>query len=194
MEEDVTRILESLARGDSSAADKLLPLVYEQLRRLAASRMASERSGHTLQATALVHEAWIKLSGPRDDATPWNGSRHFFAAAAEAMRRILVDHARRRKATRRGGNWKRVTLGEPSAPSMADPDEIIDLNAAMEKFERVNPDKAALAKLRLFAGLTIEETGEQLGLSKATVKRHWSYAKAWLSRELRHIEPEETNG
>jgi RNA polymerase sigma factor (TIGR02999 family) len=182
---EVTRILESLEPDDPRAADELLPLVYDELRKLAAARMAGERSDHTLQATALVHEAWIRLAGAEGEAIQWNGRRHFLAAAAEAMRRILIDHARRRMADKRGGDWLRVTFGEHASPMSADPAELIDLNAALEQLAEDDPQEAELAELRLFAGLTVPEAAAALGVSTATVNRRWSYVKARLSRDLR---------
>lgn len=191
---EVTRILEALGAGQSTSADDLLPLVYDELRQLAAARMAGERTGHTLQATALVHEAWLKLTGPDGEALAWNDRRHFYAAAAEAMRRILIDHARRKIADRRGGAWLRVTFGDLEAPRSATPPELIDLNDALEKLSRSDSEHAEVVKLRLFAGLSVVETASALGLSEATVKRRWSYAQAWLTRELKRDEasPENT--
>lgn len=170
---------------DARLAEDLLPLVYDELRRLAAARMASERSGHTLQATALVHEAWMKLAGGAQGSQVWNGRRHFYAAAAEAMRRILIDHARRKLASRRGGDWLRITMGDREDPQGVTPPELIDLNSALEKLARIDEERAAVAKLRIFGGLTIAETAEALELSEATISRRWSFAKAWLSRELK---------
>jgi RNA polymerase sigma factor (TIGR02999 family) len=182
---DATRVFALLEAGEPRAAADLLPLVYEELRKLAAAKMAGERSDHTLQATALVHEAWIRLTGADGDRIEWNGRRHFFGAAAEAMRRILIDHARRRGADRRGGDWLRVTLEDHGAPVGADPSELIDLDAALRRLEADDPDEAELAKLRLFGGLGVEEAAAALGVSNATVKRRWSYIKARLTRELR---------
>jgi len=182
---DVTRILESLETGDPKAADELLPLVYDELRQLARARMAGERVDHTLQATALVHEAWIKLAGGSGETIPWNGRRHFYAASAEAMRRILVDHARRKMAARRGGDWLRITFGDHAAPHSATAPEMIDLDDALDKLSQVDGEKAEVAKLRMFGGLTVAETAAALEVSEPTVKRRWSYAKAWLTRELK---------
>lgn len=170
--------------GGSESADDLLPLVYDELRQLASARMASERSGHTLQATALVHEAWIKLAGPDGEGLQWNDRRHFYAAAAEAMRRILIDHARRKMAGRRGGDWLQITFGDHEAPRSATPPEIIDLNDALDRLAEIDEERAEVAKLRLFGGLTVVEIAATLDISEATIKRRWSYVKAWLSREL----------
>ena len=190
----VTQILESLDSDDPKGAEDLLPLVYEKLRRLAEGRMARERKDHTLDATSLVHEAWIKLLGPDGAARKWNGRRHFYAAAAEAMRRILIDHARKKMAGRRGGDWFRVTFGDYESPRSATPPEILDLHTAMEKLERSDPVRAEVAKLRLFAGLTQAETAEALGLAQATIARRWSFAKAWLARELKRDETNDGGG
>ena len=182
---EVTRILNSIGAGKSASADELLPLVYDSLRELAAARMSGERDGHVLQATALVHEAWIKLTGPDGEALQWNNRRHFYAAAAEAMRRILIDHARRNIAARRGGDWLRITFGEHEDPRGATPPEMIDLNDALERLAKIDAEKAEVVKLRLFAGLTVVEIAAALDVSEATIKRRWSYVKAWLSRELK---------
>ena len=187
---EVTRILESLEPGDPEPAGELLPLVYEELRKLAKARMAGERVGHTLQATALVHEAWIKLSGTEGEGIEWNDRRHFYAAAAEAMRRILIDHARHKMAAKRGGDWLRITFGDHEAPSSATPPEMLDLNDALEKLSAIDAEKAEggqAATLRWADGC---ETGAALGVSKATIKRRWSFVKAWLGRELKRDDPE----
>ncbi len=182
---EVTRILSSIGSDDSGSADDLLPLVYDELRRLAAARMGGECPGHTLQATALVHEAWIKLAGSEGEEIHWNGRHHFYAAAADAMRRILIDHARRKMAARRGGDWLEVTFGDHEAPRSATPPELIDLNDAVERLAEIDEEKAKVAKLRLFVGLTVAEIAATLDLSEATIKRRWSYVRAWLSRELK---------
>ncbi len=191
---EVTCVLSSIGSGDAKSADDLLPLAYGELRQLAAARMSAERGDHTLQATALVHEAWIKLAGPDGEALQWNDRRHFYAAAAEAMRRILIDHARRKMATRRGGDWLRITFGDHAAPRSATPPEMIDLNDALDRLTAMDEEKAEIAKLRLFGGLTVGETALALDVSEATVKRRWSYVKAWLSRELKgdEVKSEET--
>ena len=162
---DVTQLLSAIDAGDPEAADQLLPLVYDELRRLAAHRLAGEQSEHTLQPTALVHEAWLKVSGP--DERMWHGRQHFFATAAEAMRRILVDRARRRLAAKRGAGAERV-----------------DMNEALEKFATQDARKAELVKLRYFVGLSFEEAAEVLGIAVPTAKQWWSYARAWLRVEL----------
>ena len=182
---EVTRILDSLGTGESESADELLPLVYGELRQLAAAKMAGERAGHTLQATALVHEVWIKLAGAEGGSLKWNGRRHFYAAAAEAMRRILIDYARRKLAARRGGEWLEITFGDFEAPRSVRADEMIDLNDALDRLNNEDPEKAEVAKLRLFGGLTVPEIVLALGASESTIKRRWTFAKAWLSRELK---------
>ena len=182
---DITRILNSMESGDPELAEDLLPLVYDELRQLAAARMSGENAGHTLQATALVHEAWIKLASPEGESLQWNGRRHFYAAASDAMRRILIDHARRKMAERRGGDWLRITFGDQEAPHSATPPEMIDLNDALDRLAEIDEEKASVAKLRLFGGLTVEEIALTLEISPATIKRRWSYVKAWLSRELK---------
>ncbi len=180
---DVTRILNAASQGDASAADELLPLVYEELRKLAAAKMASENPGQTLQATALVHEAWLRLTG--DEGRKWNDRTHFFFAAAEAMRRILVENVRRKCAQCHGGGQQRLELPDLAAPSAPNDDQLLVVNDALDKFAALDPQTAELVKLRYFVGMTIEETAEALGISKATAKRHWDYAKAWLYEEIR---------
>jgi RNA polymerase sigma factor (TIGR02999 family) len=189
---DVTRILNTAAQGDSGAANELLPLVYEELRRLAAAKMACENPGQTLQATALVHEAWLRLAG--DANRKWNDRTHFFAAAAEAMRRILVDNARRKRAQRHGGGQPRLELLDLAAPSAPNVDLLLAVNDALDKFAALDPQAAELVKLRYFVGMTIEETAEALGISKATAKRHWDYARAWLYEEIRRQQAGEAAG
>jgi RNA polymerase sigma factor (TIGR02999 family) len=179
---DLTRILNTVAHGEVGAAERLLPIVYEELRRLAAHRMAGENLSQTLQPTALVHEAWLRLSG--DENRKWNDRTHFFAAAAEAMRRILVDNARRKRTQRHGGGQQRVELNEISV-AIADEEQLLAVNEALEKFAKLDPQKAELVKLRYFVGMTIEEAAEVLGISLATAKRHWAYARAWLYEEMR---------
>ena len=180
---NVTRILNAAAQGDAGAANELLPLVYEELRRLAASKMASENPGQTLQPTALVHEAWLRLTG--DANRKWNDRTHFFAAAAEAMRRILVDNARRKRAQRHGGGQQRLEFLDFAAATPPNAEQLIAVNDALDKFAALDPQTAELVKLRYFVGMTIEETAEALGISKATAKRHWDYARAWLYEEIR---------
>jgi RNA polymerase sigma factor (TIGR02999 family) len=177
---DVTVLLEAVARGNRQAAADLLPLVYDELRKLAAAKMANERADHTLDATALVHEAFLKLGGDQSFAS----KSHFFRAAAEAMRRILVDHARRKGRLKRGSGQDRVELGGLTVgnPDMAD--DLVALDEALTRLEVEQPEVAAVVKLRYFAGLTTEQAGETLGLSPRTANRHWAYAKAWLYQQL----------
>jgi RNA polymerase sigma factor (TIGR02999 family) len=181
---DVTRVLEAANRGDPQAADELLPLVYEELRKLAASKMAHESSGHTLQATALVHEAWLRLVG--NENPKFDGRSHFFAAAAEAMRRILIDQARRKRAVRHGGDQQRVDMMDEAPASFAADDQLLAVNDAVDKFAAEDPAKAKLVKLRYFVGMTIPEAAEVLGISEPMAKRYWSYARAWLYEEIEH--------
>jgi RNA polymerase sigma factor (TIGR02999 family) len=179
---DVTRILDALAGGDSRAADDLLPLVYAELRRLAARKLAREKPGQTLDATALVHEAYLRLVGGAERS--WTGRGHFFAAAAEAMRRILVDRARRRRRDRHGGGRRRVALTDAVATADDDPDAVLDLDATLTRLASEDGPAAAVAKLRLFAGLSIEEAAAALGQSRPAAYRHWTYARAWLRDAL----------
>lgn len=180
---DVTVILSAIDAGDLQAAEQLLPLVYGELRRLAARRLAGEGPGHTLQPTALVHEAYLKLVGS-DPQAPWNGRVHFFAAAAEAMRRILIDHARRKHRARRGGGKKRVGLSDIDdieiVAERGDADELLALDEALTQLAAADPRRAELVRLRYFAGLTLEQAAELLGISRATADRHWAFARAWL--------------
>ncbi len=179
---DVTRILSAIERAEPHAADQLLPLVYDELQRLAAQRLAQEKPGQTLQATALVHEAYLRLVAG-DEAPHWNSRGHFFAAAAEAMRRILVDQARRKRRPKHGGDRKRVELDE--ALSLAEPrDDLLALDEALTRLAVEEPVKAELVKLRYFAGLTLEEAAACLGVSPATAKRYWAVARAWLYAAL----------
>ena len=180
---EVTRILEAIQQGDAKAADALLPLVYNELRRLAAHMMASERPGQTLQATALVHEAWLRIGG--SDAKAWDGRRHFFAAAAEAMRRILVEAARRKKRLKHGGNVARVEIDAVALPAPMPDDELLALDEALTRLAEVNPQGAEVVKLCFFVGLTQEQAAKELGVSVSTVERLWAYARAWLFRALR---------
>lgn len=180
---DVTRILSALEGGDENALNELLPLVYEELRRIASAKLARESPGQTLQPTALVHEAYLRLVG---DAKPaFAGRAHFFGAAAEAMRRILVERARRRSRRKHGGGRKRFELNDADAVVEPDPDELLALNEALDRLAAEDPVKADLVKLRYFAGLTVEQAGEFLGISRATADRYWSYARAWLYHEVR---------
>ncbi len=179
---DLTQLLQSASGGDPRAAAELLPLVYDELRRLAAHRLAGERSGHTLQPTALVHEAWLKISG--DDERTWNGRQHFFSAAAEAMRRILVDRARRRQSAKRGAGAEPLDVDELDIPAPADDDQLLAVNEALVKFAATDARKAELVKLRYFVGLTFEEAAEALGIAVPTAKQWWAYARAWLRVEM----------
>jgi len=181
---DVTRILNAIERGDAKATDTLLPLVYEELRLLAARKLSHESPGQTLQATALVHEAYLRLVGEQNQN--WTGHAHFFRAAAEAMRRILIDSARRRKSEKRGGNRQRVDLEEAATEGREAcwPDDLIALDEALAKLAEGDPAQAEVVKLRYFAGLTVEQTAEILGISATTAKLHWAYARAWLLREI----------
>ena len=180
---EVTRILNAAQAGDPTAADQLLPLVYDELRRLATARMANEAAGHTLQPTALVHEAWLRLVG--NDASIKFGNRaYFFAAAAEAMRRILIERARRRATAKYGGNWRRVDLDKVEIAIDADEDTLLLVNESLEKLAKDHPDAAQIAKLRFFGGLTLEEAGQVLGVTERTAKRYWAFARAWLFDEL----------
>lgn len=180
---DVTQILQQIESGDPAAAEHLLPLVYEELRRLAAARLAAEKPGQTLQATALVHEAYLRLVGGTS-VQFWNSRGHFFAAAAESMRRILVDQARHKKSRRAGGDLQRQSIAnvEIAAP---EPDlDVLALDEALERFERIDAPAASLVKLRYYAGLTLPQAAKALGFSQSTADRHWAYARAWLHAEL----------
>ncbi|PWU21333.1 MAG: RNA polymerase subunit sigma [Verrucomicrobia bacterium] len=180
---DVTRILTAIEQGDRQAADQLLPLVYEELRKLAASRMANEAAGQTLQPTALVHEAWLRLVGKQNPN--FANRAHFFAAAAEAMRRILIDNARRKHALRHGGGQQRVDLEQVQLASMADDDQLLAVNDALDKLAAQNKSEAELVKLRYFVGMTLEEAADALGISARTADNYWAHARAWLFRELK---------
>ena len=183
---DLTQVLTAVQNGEPRAAEKLLPLVYDELRKLAALKLARERPGQTLQPTALVHEAWLRLAG-RDQHT-WNGRAHFFGAAAEAMRRILIDRARHKLAVRAGTGLARVDADAPGL-ELAAPDandaEVLAVHDALDRFALVDARKAELVKLRYFAGLTIDETADALGVSAGTAKRDWAYARAWLFAEIK---------
>ena len=182
---DVTNILSQIESGDSSAAEHLLPLVYEELRKLASHRMARENPNQTLQATALVHEAWLRLVGHGEQPEKWNSRGHFFCAAAEAMRRILIEQARRKDRLKHGGGFERIELGDIAAPDDKATLCLLDLNEALSKLEQDEPQKAQLVKLRYFAGLSIDEAAAALGISPATAKRYWAYARAWLYGQIR---------
>jgi RNA polymerase sigma factor (TIGR02999 family) len=181
---DVTQILQQIESGDPAAAEHLLPLVYDELRRLAAARLAAEKPGQTLQATALVHEAYLRLvSGT--SAQYWNSRGHFFAAAAEAMRRILVDQARRKKSRRAGGDLQRQSIVEVEIAAPEPDVDVLALDEALERFEAIDAPAARLVKLRYYAGLTLPQAAQALGFSLSTAERHWAYARAWLHAELR---------
>jgi RNA polymerase sigma factor (TIGR02999 family) len=185
---DVTRLLDAAVAGDRKAAADLLPLVYDELRKLAAVRLADEAPDQTLEATALVHEAYLRLIGPADGAR-WDNRGHFFAAAAEAMRRILVDAARRKRTHKHGGNRRRVELTDVPAEPEAANDQLLTLDAALTRFAAEDPVAARVVELRHFAGLSIEETATALGLSRAAAYRHWTYARAWLRDAISGAEP-----
>jgi len=179
---DVTRILNAIEQGDARAADRLLPLVYEELRLLAAQKLSQEPPGQTLQATALVHEAYIRLLG--EEAQDWKSRGHFFKAAAEAMRRILVENARRKQRLKRGGNRERLTWDEAAIATHKQDLDLLALDEALTKLEAEDPEKANLVKLRYFAGLTTSQSAQVLKISLPTANRHWSYARSWLFREI----------
>jgi DNA-directed RNA polymerase specialized sigma24 family protein len=212
---DVTRILSQIESGNPAAAEQLLPLVYDELRKLAAARLAQEKPGQTLQATALVHEAYIRLVGgkevrdqksevgndsnsssPTSDLRPptadrWNSRGHFFGAAAEAMRRILVESARRKAREKRGGSWQRLSV-DAMEPVLLGPDlDLLALDDALAQLEREHPQKAQLVKLRFFAGLTLDQAASAIEVSSATADRYWKYARAWLAAKLREADPRE---
>lgn len=187
---EVTRILTAIEAGVPHAADQLLPLVYDELRQLAAQRLAQEKPGQTLEATALVHEAYLRLVG-EEQGQHWDNRGHFFAAAAEAMRRILVDTARRKQAIRHGGGRRRVALHD-SHRIMQSPDDLLALDEALTRFAVEEPAKAELVNLRFFAGFSTPEAAAALGISRATAERWWAYARTWLFTELKE-EPEKKN-
>jgi RNA polymerase sigma factor (TIGR02999 family) len=178
----VTQILEAIGAGDKQAADELLPLVYEELRRLAAAKMAQQPPGQTLQATALVHEAWLRLVG--SGRQHWESRRHFFSAAAEAMRHILVDRARKRQAERHGGGQERLDIEEIDLAAPITDEILLALNDALGELEQVDPEKAEVVKLKFFVGLSEREAAEVLGVSERTVERRWAYAQAWLFERI----------
>jgi RNA polymerase sigma factor (TIGR02999 family) len=180
---EVTRVLSAIEQGDPHAAEQLLPLVYDELRRQAAQKLAHEKPGQTLDATALVHEAYLRLVGPAD-ANRWRDRGHFFAAAAEAMRRILVEHARRKRADKRGGGGQRFALSEADRVVLPDPDTLLTVDEVLAQLAGEDPGSAAVARLRLFAGLSVEEAAAALGVSRATAFRDWAYARATLSAAL----------
>jgi RNA polymerase sigma factor (TIGR02999 family) len=179
---EVTRILDAIGDGDASAADQLLPLVYEELRKMAAQKMAKESPAHTLQPTALVHEAWLRLGGPSPQR--WENRAHFFGAAAEAMRRILVDHARRKHSAKRGAGVAHEKLRESDLVLTAPPDQLLAVHEALDAFAAEDPSAAELVKLRYFVGMTMEEAASVLGLSKRTAEGLWTYGRYWLRRNI----------
>jgi RNA polymerase sigma factor (TIGR02999 family) len=181
---EVTHILNAIEQGDAGAAEKLLPLVYDELRRLAAQKLACEKPGQTLDATALVHEAYLRLVAG-DNRPGWDGRGHFFAAAAEAMRRILIDRARHKQSLRQGGGRKRERLDDVAVAAPEPSPDVLAVNEALERFEKVDALRASLVKLRYFVGLTIPQAAEVLGISAATADRYWVYARAWLHAELK---------
>jgi RNA polymerase sigma factor (TIGR02999 family) len=181
---DVSRILDAAAQGDARAARELLPLVYDELRKLAAQRLAQEKPGQMLQATALVHEAYLRVAGSQQ-AEGWNGRGHFFAAAAEAMRRILIEEARAKGREKRGGGWGRVSLDSDVSIATTMPDEqLLALDGALTRLEGVDGLAARVVKLRYFAGLSMPEVAEALGIALRTAERNWTYARTWLRREI----------
>jgi RNA polymerase sigma factor (TIGR02999 family) len=181
---EVTRILSAIEQGDAHAAEQLLPLVYDELRCLAAAKLAQEKPGQTLQATALVHEAYLRLVDV-EQAQRWNSRGHFFAAAAEAMRRILVERARRKKRRRHGGDRQRLDLDEADLVCLLPPDELLSLHDALDRLDQLDAAAAELVKVHCFAGLSVEEAAGVLGLSRTSAYRHWTFARAWLFSQLR---------
>ena len=180
---DVTRILAAIEHGDPQAAEQLLPLVYEELRRLAAQKLAHEKPGQTLQATALVHEAYLRLV-EKDQARRWDGRGHFFAAAAQAMRRILIDRAREKGREKRGGKLQRLDIDALDLAAKVTPDQLLAVDDALSRLAAEDPTAARIVELRYFAGMTVDEAGQALGISTTTAYRHWNYARAWLHSEL----------
>ena len=180
---DVTRILDAIHQGDVTAADELLPIVYHELRKLAAHKMACEAPGQTLQPTALVHEAWLRIAGSENQ--PWENRAHYFAAAAEAMRRILIEKARHRQRQRHGGGQERVDLDEITIVAPESDERLLQVHDALDQLAKEDPVKAEVVNLRFFVGLTDREVADVLGLSERTVERHWAYAKSWLFRVIR---------
>jgi RNA polymerase sigma factor (TIGR02999 family) len=180
---NVTQILSAIEQGDPHAAEQLLPLMYDELRKLAAQKLAQERPGQTLQATALVHEAYIRLVDTQK-VQHWNSRGHFFAAAAQAMRRILIENARRKRRSKHGGDMERVEIELADLPTRMSSDELIALDEALEKLSQHDPVKAQLVTLRYFAGMTIEQAADLLNISRVTAHRYWTYARAWLHKEV----------
>jgi len=186
---EFTRILQSIDAGNDKAAEDLLPLIYDELRKLAAIRMANEQSDHTLQPTALVHEAWLRLTGREDQR--WDSRNHFFCAAAEAMRRILIERARRKMALKRGARAERVDLNldHMEMATHSEPEELLVLNSALAKLATEDPASAELIKLRFFIGMTNQEAAQAMGISERSAKRYWTFARAWLFNEIRNQNP-----
>ena len=187
---DVTQILSQIEQGDPSAAEQLLPLVYDELRKLAAAKLANEKPGQTLQATALVHDAYIRLVDV-EKAQKWDSRGHFFSAAAEAMRRILVESARKKSRVKHGGEQRRIDLDGVALVGDAPRDDLVALDEALVRFTEFEPQKAELVKLRYFAGFSIDDAADLLGISRTTAKRHWTYARAWLLAELKDADNQE---
>jgi RNA polymerase sigma factor (TIGR02999 family) len=185
--DDITRVVAAVGRGEAGAAAQLLPLVYEELRKLAAQKLSREPAGHTLQATALVHEAYLRVAGSVDPH--WDGRGHFFAAAAEAMRRILVEQARRKGRARHGGGQRRIDLDESGLAAEAPGEDLLAIDEALTRLAELDPKRAELVKLRFFAGLTMPEAAVALGISLATAERYWSFARTWLYAELSDSHP-----
>jgi RNA polymerase sigma factor (TIGR02999 family) len=184
MATDVTRILSAIEQGDAHAAEQLLPLIYEELRKLAAQKMAHEQPGQTLQATALVHEAYLKLVGAEQSPQCWESRGHFFAAAAEAMRRILIDQARSKQSEKHGGGWQRLELLDAELALDSSSDDLVAVDEGLSRLAAVDPEAARLVELRFFAGLTLDEAAQSLRMSVRSAYRTWAYARAWLRREL----------
>jgi RNA polymerase sigma factor (TIGR02999 family) len=181
---DVTQILNALEAGDRQAAEQLLPLVYDELRRLASQKLANEKPGQTLTATALVHEAYLRLVPDAAPQAAWGGRRHFFAAAAEAMRRILVENARRKNRYKHGGDWQRIELSAEQPATGGSPEELLALDDALSRLAKEDAQAAEIVQLHVFGGASVDEAADLLGLSRATAFRHWAYARAWLRCEL----------
>jgi len=188
---EVTRILHAIDQGDSHAADQLLPLVYDELRKLAAAKLAHEKPGQTLDATGLVHEAYLRLVGTRRDSKGFANQRHFFAAAAEAMRRILLDRARGKRRVKRGGDWRRLSLDQIEISISDPPPALVALDEALTRLAEEDPPCAELVKLRFFAGLTLEEAASTLGIARRSADRYWAFARSWLYDALKSQEADE---
>ena len=190
---EVTRVLSLIEQGDPSAAEHLLPLVYDELRKLAAAKLARENPGQTLQATALVHDAYIRLVDV-DKNQQWDSRGHFFSAAAEAMRRILIDRARKKQAKKHGGDWQRVEMGDPSLSESKTPVDLLVLDKALTNLQEKDQTKAELVKLRYFAGLTVPQAAEVLGIARSTADKYWAYSKVWLRTEISRLAADDEFG